>query len=184
MAERPGRRRSRRDSLEAPQTIIGNPSRTPPGSKDRRTSRKIAGKPIKERWLLTRKTWRYMADAGRRLIPDGNHNRHEDIPKIEQYFQEVCSKEPKFLLWRKTSYPGSLTFRAARRRRHKAGGSCRTKASSADEADDSRGSNSSIRVSPPPVISSKLDLVKLKREWLLSSKKKIGRRKYHFTIFS
>ncbi|XP_011503034.1 PREDICTED: uncharacterized protein LOC105366327 [Ceratosolen solmsi marchali] len=170
MAERPGRRRSRRDSLEAPQSVAGNSSRTPPGSKDRRTSRKTAGKPIKERWLLTRKTWRYMADAGRRLIPDANHNRHEDIPKIEQYFQDVCTREPRFLLWRKTSYPGSLAFRAARKRRHKAGGSCRTKPSSADEADDSRGSSSSIGVSSTPIVSGKLDLAQVKREWLLSSK--------------
>ncbi|KAJ9590279.1 hypothetical protein L9F63_027882, partial [Diploptera punctata] len=42
----------------------------------------------KERWLLTRKTWRYMADAGRRLIPDGALNRPEDVPKIESYFQQ------------------------------------------------------------------------------------------------
>ncbi|XP_044748073.1 uncharacterized protein LOC123309170 [Coccinella septempunctata] len=62
----------------------------------------------KERWLLTRKTWRYMADAGRKLIPDNASNRPEDIPKIEAYFQEVCRKEPKFLLWRKNSYPGAL----------------------------------------------------------------------------
>ena len=175
MAERAGRRRSRRDSLEAPQAAAaatGNPSRTPPGSKDRRAGarRLIAGKPIKERWLLTRKTWRYMADAGRRLIPDGTHNRPEDIPKIEQYFQEVCSREPRFLLWRKASYPGSLAFRTARRRRHRPGGSCRTKPSSADEADDSRGSNSSIGVLSTPVVSGKLDLAKVKREWLLSSK--------------
>lgn len=62
----------------------------------------------KERWLLTRKTWRYMADAGRRLIPEGATNREEDLPAIEANFQEVCKKEKKFLLWRKSSYPSAL----------------------------------------------------------------------------
>ncbi|KAJ8678977.1 hypothetical protein QAD02_014764 [Eretmocerus hayati] len=183
MAERAGRRRSRRDSqldaLHASGVAGGassTPSRTPPGSKDRRTSRRIPGKPIKERWLLTRKTWRYMADAGRRLIPDSVRHDPSDpsgsssIPRIEQYFQEVCSKEPRFLLWRKASYPGSLAFRTARRRKHKSGGSCRTKPSSADEADDSRGSSSSVGLPSSPIVSGKLDLAKIKRDWLLSTK--------------
>lgn len=162
MAERPGggRRRSRRDSADTANSTRG----TPPTSKDRRTKR--SGKPVKERWLLTRKTWRYMADAGRRLIPDGTHNRPEDIPKIEQYFQEVCQKEPRFLLWRKASYPGSLSFRAQRRHRQIKGGSCRTQASSADEADDARSSPQSFVLSA--AASDQLDLTKAKkkREWL------------------
>ncbi|XP_076620611.1 rho GTPase activating protein at 102A isoform X2 [Colletes latitarsis] len=162
MAERSGvRRRSRRDSTDTAGSVRG----TPPASRDRRTKR--SSKPSKERWLLTRKTWRYMADAGRRLIPDGTHNRPEDIPKIEQYFQEVCQREPRFLLWRKASYPGTLGFRSQRRRRLIKGGSCRTKASSADEADDAR--------SPPrgfvlqTTTAGKFDLAKAKREWLLAS---------------
>ncbi|XP_066593219.1 uncharacterized protein RhoGAP102A [Prorops nasuta] len=161
MAERPGRRRSRRDSMEPGSSVRG----TPPGSKDRKTKR--SSKPSKERWLLTRKTWRYMADAGRRLIPDGTHNRPEDIPKIEQYFQEVCQKEPKFLLWRKASYPGTLGSRSQRRRRQIKGGSCRTNASSADEAEDSR--------TPPQGFvlqttgTGKFDLAKIKRDWLLAT---------------
>ncbi|KAL0112005.1 hypothetical protein PUN28_013320 [Cardiocondyla obscurior] len=160
MAERPngGRRRSRRDSADS---IRG----TPPTSKDRKTKR--SGKPVKERWLLTRKTWRYMADAGRRLIPDGAHNRPEDIPNIEQYFQEVCQREPRFLLWRKASYPGSLGFRSHRRRRQIKGGSCRTQASSADEADDARSSPQSFVLCA--TTSGKFDLAKAKREWLLTS---------------
>lgn len=163
MAERAGggRRRSRRDSTDTTSTIRD----TPPTSKDRRTKR--FGKPVKERWLLTRKTWRYMADAGRRLIPDGTHNRPEDIPKIEQYFQEVCQKEPRFLLWRKASYPGTLGFRAQRRRRQIKGGSCRTQASSADEADDVKNSPQSFVFHA--TTSSKFDLAKVKREWLLTS---------------
>ncbi|CAK9826257.1 Rho GTPase-activating protein 6 [Anthophora retusa] len=162
MAERPGgRRRSRRDSIETG----GSLRSTPPTSKDRRTKR--SSKPSKERWLLTRKTWRYMADAGRRLIPDGTHNRPEDIPKIEQYFQEVCQKEPRFLLWRKASYPGTLAFRSQRRRRQIKGGSCRTKASSADEADDVRGTPRSFILQT--TTAGKFDLAKAKREWLLAT---------------
>jgi len=108
-----------------------------------------------------------MADAGRRLIPDGTHNRPEDIPKIEQYFQEVCQKEPRFLLWRKASYPGSLSFRSQRRRRQLKGGSCRTQASSADEAEDARSSSQSFVLHA--TTSGKFDLAKAKREWLLSA---------------
>lgn len=69
-------------------------------------------KPPKERWLLTRKTWKYMTDAGRRLIPEYMQNRHhnsQDLKKIEEYFQEVCRNEQKFLPWRrKQSYPGAM----------------------------------------------------------------------------
>uniref|UniRef100_A0A1A9ZEY1 Rho-GAP domain-containing protein n=1 Tax=Glossina pallidipes TaxID=7398 RepID=A0A1A9ZEY1_GLOPL len=69
----------------------------------------------RERWLFTRKTWKYMTDAGRKLIPDGAENRKEDIPKIEAHFQQVCSAEPRFILWRrKSSYPGAL--RSSKRR--------------------------------------------------------------------
>lgn len=114
-------------------------------------------RPTRERWLLTRKTWRYMADAGRRLIPEGAQNRPEDIPKIEAYFQDVCHREPKFLLWRKSSYPGALGFRSHHRKNHrKKGGSCREKASSADEADTSQAS----------VAARRLDLKKMKEEFL------------------
>lgn len=165
MAERAGgsRRRSRRDSTETVSSLHGTP---PTSSRERRAKRN--GKPVKERWLLTRKTWRYMADAGRRLIPDGTHNRPEDIPKIEQYFQEVCQKEPRFLLWRKASYPGTLAFRSQRRsRRQIKGGSCRTQASSADEADDTRGSSQSFVLHA--TTSGKFDLAKAKRDWLLTS---------------
>ncbi|XP_046429021.1 uncharacterized protein LOC124306369 [Neodiprion virginianus] len=160
MAERSGaRRRSRRDSSEA-----GTSRNTTPTSKDKRTKRPI--KPTKERWLLTRKTWRYMADAGRKLIPDGVHNRQEDIPKIEEYFQEMCQKEPKFLLLRKASYPSSLGFRTHRRRRTGRGGSCRVKASSADEADvnETRGPGPAFLLQATS--GGRFDITKMKREWL------------------
>ncbi|XP_068622936.1 uncharacterized protein [Battus philenor] len=79
----------------------------------------------RERWLLTRKTWKYMADAGRRLVPDGAQNRSEDIPRIEAHFQELCSREPRFLLWRKSSYPGALP--RPRRNKRPRGGSVRSR---------------------------------------------------------
>lgn len=107
--------------------------------------KKVKRAPTKERWLLTRKTWKYMADAGRKLIPDGVSNRPEDIPKIEEYFQNVCRKEPKFLQWRrKQSYPGALTS-LRRKRRPKTLGSP-PKASSADEAEDERDENHHLLV--------------------------------------
>ncbi|KAG5885856.1 hypothetical protein JTB14_035876 [Gonioctena quinquepunctata] len=123
----------------------------------------------KERWLLTRKTWRYMADAGRKLIPEGAQNRPEDIPKIEAYFQEVCKKEPRFLLWRKNSYPGALGFRR-KKKAARLGGSCR-KASSADEASlaslgksekPQRPTNLAIEKTEP----GKFDVKRMKEEFL------------------
>lgn len=84
----------------------------------------------RERWLLTRKTWRYMSDAGRRLVPDGN-NRPEDVPRLEAYFQEVCAKEPRFLLWRKSSYPGAIP--KPRRKKRARGGSVRARSPPVDE---------------------------------------------------
>lgn len=97
----------------------------------------------KTRWLLTRKTWRYMADAGRKLIPDGVQNKPENIEKIEEHFQKLCQNERKFLIWkRKLSYPGaSGSFR--RKNKNKVGkrpvtvGSPPT-GSSADECEDER----------------------------------------------
>lgn len=130
------------------------------GKSVRRRSKKV--KP-KERWLLTRKTWRYMTDAGRKLIPDGAHNRPEDLPKIEAYFQEVCKKESKFLLWRKNSYPGAIGFRRKKWVSRK-GGSCR-KAASADEVSTDtplRPSFLALESTAP----GKFDLRKMKEEFL------------------
>lgn len=105
--------------------------------------KKIKHGPIKERWLLTRKTWKYMADAGRKLIPDGAVNKSEDIPKIEEYFQKVCKSEQKFLPWRrKSSYPGALTSLRRKRRQKHVATTSPPKASSADEAEDESRSES------------------------------------------
>lgn len=89
------------------------------GKKSEKEKQKGNGPP-KERWLLTRKTWKYMTDAGRRLIPDSMQNRttsdSQDLKKIEEYFQHVCKNESKFLPWRrKQSYPGALSASAFRR---------------------------------------------------------------------
>jgi hypothetical protein len=106
-----------------------------------------------------------MADAGRRLIPEGVQNRPQDIPEIEAYFQEVCHREPKFLLWRKSSYPGALGFRSLHRKnRRKKGGSCRVKAISVDELDTSHALSSDTR----------LDLKKLKEEFLYGAPSSIS----------
>lgn len=124
----------------------------------------------RERWLLTRKTWRYMADAGRKLIPEGVGNRPEDVPKIEAYFQEVCQKEPRFLLWRKQSYPGALGFRnrgRARGGRFKLG-SVRENASSADEAENIvKVPSVSFLAHPRPA--GRYELEQLRKEFLFGS---------------
>ena len=99
----------------------------------------------KENWLLTRKTWRYMADAGRKLIPDGIQNKPENLARIEEHFQHLCANEKKFLIWkRKLSYPGaSGSFR--RKHKSKLGKkmgvtiSSPPTGSSADECEDERG---------------------------------------------
>lgn len=118
----------------------------------------------KERWLLTRKTWRYMADAGRKLIPEGVQNRPEDIPKIEAYFQEMCKREPRFLLWRKNSYPGAMGFRSRKRKERIKGGSCR-KATSADEIEILKPERpTDLPIGKPS--SSRFDIQKLKEDFL------------------
>ncbi|XP_018580039.1 uncharacterized protein LOC108917763 isoform X2 [Anoplophora glabripennis] len=130
------------------------------GKSVRKKSKRV--KP-KERWLLTRKTWRYMTDAGKKLIPDGAQNRPEDIPKIEAYFQEVCKKEPRFLLWRKNSYPGALSFKKKRKVSRK-GGSCR-KATSADEVSLGRPERPT-HLDIKPTSFGKFDVKKMKEEFL------------------
>lgn len=133
------------------------------GGKGKSLKDRKAKKP-KERWLLTRKTWRYMTDAGRKLIPDGAQNRPEDLPKIEAYFQEVCKKEPRFLLWRKNSYPGALGFRKKRKERRK-GGSCR-KASSADEVDILKPERPKDLALVPSTSGGRFDIQKMKYDFL------------------
>lgn len=154
MTDRPSRRRGipRTASTDSTDVSMGKPK-----------ERKHHKKP-KERWLLTRKTWRYMTDAGRKLIPDGVQNRPEDIPKIEAYFQEICKKEPKFLLWRKNSYPGALSIRTRKRKERRKGGSCR-KASSADEIEILRPERPT-NLPLPHTSGSRFDIQKMKEDFL------------------
>ena len=69
----------------------------PPPSK---TSKK------RERWLVTRKTWRYMADAGKLLIPeylrkgkDYKDYTEDDIRLLEEHFHDVCEQQKEFVIW-------------------------------------------------------------------------------------
>lgn len=115
--------------------------------RERNIKRQASTNEKKTRWLLTRKTWRYMADAGRKLIPDGMSNKPENLAKIEDHFQKLCANEKRFLIWkRKLSYPGaSGSFR--RKNKTKVSkkpvtlGSPAT-GSSADECDDDRSTRS------------------------------------------
>ncbi|KAK8748113.1 hypothetical protein OTU49_016324, partial [Cherax quadricarinatus] len=69
---------------------------------------------LKERWLLTRKTWRYMSDAGKKLFPDGvNPQRTEDIPQVEEHFQKINNRSREYILWPQPQ----VSPRTARRRR-------------------------------------------------------------------
>ncbi|XP_048481538.1 uncharacterized protein LOC105391928 [Plutella xylostella] len=112
----------------------------------------------RERWLLTRKTWRYMTDAGRRLVPAGAADRAEDLPRLEAYFQQVCAREPRFLLWRKSSYPGALPPRAARRKPRPRGGSVRAR--EPGDPPPPRPTDLSLHIS-----GGRFDIAKLRREF-------------------
>lgn len=86
--DRAGREREEEDDRESQAT-----SRTNPGQKS-------TGSRLKERWLMTRKTWRYMTDAGKRLFPEGTSpTRCSDIPKVQEHFQRTCRKSKDFILW-------------------------------------------------------------------------------------
>ncbi|ROT70624.1 hypothetical protein C7M84_011088 [Penaeus vannamei] len=85
---------------------------------------------LKERWLLTRKTWRYMSDAGKKLFPEGvNPQKAEDIPKVEEHFQKINSRSRDFILVPKP--PESP--RSGRRRRKRL---MSTASDTTDTADD------------------------------------------------
>ena len=71
------------------------------------TGQKSTSTKLKERWLMTRKTWRYMTDAGKRLFPEGaSPTRSSDIPKVQDHFQKTCRKSKDFILW---PNPGSVS---------------------------------------------------------------------------
>ena len=60
----------------------------------------------RERWLVTRKTWRYMADAGKLLIPeslrkgkDYKDYTEDDLRLLEDHFNDVCDNQNEFIIW-------------------------------------------------------------------------------------
>ena len=56
----------------------------------------------REKWLVTRKTWRYMADAGKLLLPEAlrkGKETAEDLSAYEDHFQKVCDQETEFIEW-------------------------------------------------------------------------------------
>lgn len=71
------------------------------------TSKLVPPKPKKkERWLVTRKTWRYMADAGKLLIPeslrkgkDYKDYTEDDLRLLEEHFHDVCEQQREFVIW-------------------------------------------------------------------------------------
>ena len=81
--------------------------RAPKEVKDAQTGTKTtAGTKLKERWLLTRKTWRYMSDAGKKLFPEGvNPNKAEDVPKVEEHFQKLSQQASEYILWNPNMKP-------------------------------------------------------------------------------
>lgn len=124
--------------------VAASSSASPTANKRAQLSPATMSADRKTRWLLTRKTWRYMADAGRKLIPESlNHNKPDDIEKLEEHFQKVCQNERKFLIWkRKMSYPGASGSSLRKRKggKFKRGGGLGSPltGSSADECDDDR----------------------------------------------
>ena len=79
----------------------------PPLTTSARTKITVPEKPKKkERWLVTRKTWRYMADAGKLLIPESlrkGKNIHQysddDLNNLDNLYQDVCDKQQDFIEW-------------------------------------------------------------------------------------
>ncbi|KAM8702758.1 hypothetical protein ACLKA7_005123 [Drosophila subpalustris] len=100
------------NTLRRPVTVVkkrSGPLDSSPTASGRRRCHSKDKEKKRERWLLTRKTWRYMTDAGRKLFPDGmQHGALDNISQIEAQFQRVCASEPRFILWRrKSSFPGA-----------------------------------------------------------------------------
>ncbi|XP_059080446.1 uncharacterized protein LOC131878482 isoform X2 [Tigriopus californicus] len=60
----------------------------------------------KERWLVTRKTWRYMADAGKLLIPEALRKGKdlkayslEEMKELDDHYQRICDQLQEFVIW-------------------------------------------------------------------------------------
>ena len=99
---------------QAPPKIVPPPAK--PKKRDKSTtpprsflsqSQLPCNKPKKrEKWLLTRKTWRYMADAGKLLIPeslrkgkDMKEYTNDELAKLEEHFNSLCDQQQEFIEW-------------------------------------------------------------------------------------
>ena len=56
--------------------------------------------------MVTRKTWRYMADAGKLLIPESlrkgkdlKNYTEDDVNNLDDHFQKVCDQQQDFIEW-------------------------------------------------------------------------------------
>ncbi len=65
-----------------------------------------AGGKKRERWIVTRKTWRYMADAGKLLIPDALKKGKDmkdysiqDLNDLDDHYQKICDQQREFVIW-------------------------------------------------------------------------------------
>ncbi|CAL4123085.1 unnamed protein product, partial [Meganyctiphanes norvegica] len=116
-------------------------------------SKTTTGK-LKERWLLTRKTWRYMSDAaGKKLFPEGvNPKSPEDVPKVEEHFQNVSSCNREYVLWPPVHPPQQSPRAPQRRHRRVTSVASDTSEDYGGDTDDDvlSGGASGGAFSPPP----------------------------------
>ncbi len=72
-------------------------------------------KTTKDKYLLTRKTWRYMFDSGRKVLPQGLSGfSPEEIEEIERQFQKACENESEFIPAEEILARAKATFKARR----------------------------------------------------------------------
>ena len=125
---------SSKDSQKKPETREARLARFSKPSKEANTAPKSTTSKLKERWLLTRKTWRYMSDAGKKIFPEGvNPNCFDDVPKVEEHFQKISQKAKDFVLWPITQQQESPK---SRRRRARPGSPISDQENREDETDD------------------------------------------------
>ena len=55
---------------------------------------------------MTRKTWKYMADAGKLLIPDAlrkgkdmKEYSSQDYFDLDDHYQRLCNRQNEFIIW-------------------------------------------------------------------------------------
>jgi hypothetical protein len=94
---------------------LGPPKIVPPPAKPKKRDKSAdtpqtqlpsANTKKRERWLLTRKTWRFMADAGKLLIPeslrrgkDMKEYTNDELARLEEHFNSICDQQQDFIEW-------------------------------------------------------------------------------------